>query len=239
MIREAEKTGLLVWAEIPVYWTILWKNPETYSLAEQQLIEMITRDKNRAPIIIWSVANETPRSPERLNFLKRLVLKARSLDPTRLISAATELTTRGSEIILDDPLITELDVIGANEYFGWYSGKPEEIPQKKWNTLYEKPLIISEFGGDALQGYHSTPDTRWTEDYQSTLYTYQIGMLRSIPFLRGMSPWILTDFRSPRRPLPGIQDFWNRKGLISSSGIRKDAFFILQSFYQEMSHKYE
>jgi beta-glucuronidase len=239
MIREAEKTGLLVWAEIPVYWTILWKNPETYSLAEQQLVEMITRDKNRAPIIIWSVANETPRSPERLNFLKRLVLKARFLDPTRLISAATELTTRGSEIILDDPLITELDVIGANEYFGWYSGKPEEIPQKKWNTLYEKPLIISEFGGDALQGYHSTPDTRWTEDYQSTLYTYQIGMLRSIPFLRGMSPWILTDFRSPRRPLPGIQDFWNRKGLISSSGIRKDAFFILQSFYQEMSHKYE
>ncbi len=236
-IREAERMGLLVWSEIPVYWTILWKNPETYRLAEQQLTEMIGRDKNRAPIIIWSVANETPRSPERLNFLKKLIVKARSLDPTRLISAATELTAHGSDIIIDDPLCSELDIIGANEYFGWYSGTPEEIPQKKWRALYEKPLVISEFGGDALQGYHDTPDTRWTEDYQSALYKFQLEMLYSIPFLRGMSPWILTDFRSPRRPLPSIQDFWNRKGLISNHGVKKDAFFILQSFYREWNLK--
>jgi beta-glucuronidase len=233
MIRQAERMGMLVWAEIPVYWTILWKNPDTYGLAEQQLTEMIARDKNRAPVIIWSVANETPRSPERLTFLKNLIVKARSLDPTRLISAATELSSQGSDIIIDDPLGNELDVIGANEYFGWYSGTPEEIPQKKWRTLYDKPLVISEFGGDALQGYHGTPDTRWTEDYQSALYKFQLEMLHSIPFLRGMSPWILTDFRSPRRPLPGIQDFWNRKGLVSNQGIKKDAFFILQSFYKE------
>lgn len=237
MIREAERMGLLVWSEIPVYWTILWNNSDTYTLAEQQLDEMISRDKNRAPVIIWSVANETPRSPERLAFLKKLITKARSLDPTRLISAATELSSQGSDISIDDPLGNELDVVGANEYFGWYSGKPEDIPQKKWHTLYDKPLIITEFGGDALQGYHSTPDTRWTEDYQSTLYKYQLGMLRSIPFLRGMSPWILVDFRSPRRPLSGIQDFWNRKGLISNYGIKKDAFYILQSFYKELKSK--
>jgi beta-glucuronidase len=233
MLREAEKMGLLIWAEIPVYWTILWKNPGTYALAEQQLAEMITRDKNRAPVIIWSVANETPRSPERLDFLKRLIAKARSLDPTRLISAATELTSQDSDITINDPLSSELDVIGANEYFGWYNGTLEEILKKKWHTLYDKPLIISEFGGDALQGYHDALDIRWTEDYQSALYRNQLKMLQSIPFLCGMSPWILTDFRSPRRPLPGIQDFWNRKGLISSRGIRKDAFFILQSFYKE------
>jgi beta-glucuronidase len=52
--------------------------------------------------------------------------------------------------------------------------------------------------------------------------------------MRGMSPWILTDFRSPRRPLPGIQDFYNRKGLISGEGERKLAFFTLQNFYREM-----
>jgi beta-glucuronidase len=234
MVREAERMGLLVWSEIPVYWTILWKNPATYTLAEQQLSDMITRDKNRASVIIWSIANETPRSPERLEFLMKLITKARMLDSTRLISAATELTTHGNDIIIDDPLGNGLDVIGANEYFGWYSGTLEEIPKKKWSTLYEKPLVISEFGGDALQGHHGTFDERWTEDYQSVLYKNQIGMLRSIPFLRGMSPWILKDFRSPRRPLPGIQDFWNRKGLVSNEGIKKDAFFILQSFYNEM-----
>jgi beta-glucuronidase len=237
MIREAEKMGILVWSEIPVYWTILWNNPETYSLAEQQLSEMITRDKNRAPVIIWSLANETPRSPERLAFLKRLITKARTLDPTRLISAATELSSQGTDIILDDPLSSELDVIGANEYFGWYNGTIENILTKKWHTNDDKPLVISEFGGDALQGYHGTPNTRWTEDYQSALYKNQIAMLKTIPFLRGMSPWILMDFRSPRRPLPGIQDFWNRKGLISNKGIKKDAFFILQSFYKELKAK--
>ena len=60
MVREAEKRGILVWSEIPVYWTIAWKNPKTYENAKQQLTDMIARDHNRANIIIWSIANETP-----------------------------------------------------------------------------------------------------------------------------------------------------------------------------------
>jgi beta-glucuronidase len=59
-------------------------------------------------------------------------------------------------------------------------------------------------------------------------------MLRKIPSLRGMTPWILTDFRSPRRPLPRMQDFYNRKGLISSRGERKQAFYVLQDFYRSL-----
>jgi beta-glucuronidase len=60
-------------------------------------------------------------------------------------------------------------------------------------------------------------------------------MLKKISFLRGTSPWILMDFRSPRRPLPRIQDFWNRKGLISEQGQKKKAFYILQEYYRELS----
>jgi beta-glucuronidase len=234
MTKEAEKLGIMVWAEIPVYWTILWENPDTYRCAEQQLGEMISRDKNRASVIIWSVANETPRSDARLAFLNKLISHAREMDPSRLISAATELTTTGDTIALDDPLCSSLDVIGANEYIGWYGGKPADCGSKRWVSRFNKPLVISEFGADALYGRHGTIDERWTEEYQSNLYVQQLGMLRSIPFLRGMSPWILVDFRSPRRPLPGIQDFYNRKGLISNTGERKQAFFILQKFYDEM-----
>jgi beta-glucuronidase len=64
-------------------------------------------------------------------------------------------------------------------------------------------------------------------------------MLRKIPFLSGMSPWILMDFRSPRRQLPGIQDFRNRKGLISEHGEKKKAFYVLQQYYEELRRNQE
>ncbi len=237
MIREAEKMGLLVWSEIPVYWTIQWTNKNTLDNALNQLTEMITRDRNRAPVIIWSMANETPRSDARLKFLKTLIDSARALDPTRLITAATETDYSKDKVIINDPLCKYLDVIGVNEYIGWYAGKPEDALKKVWQTEYNKPLIISELGAAALYGYHGDKDTRWTEEYQANVYKYQIEMLKKISFLRGMSPWILMDFRSPRRPLPYFQDFYNRKGLISNRGKKKKAFFVLQKFYKELKEK--
>lgn len=234
IIREADKEGLLIWSEIPVYWTIQWKNPKTYSNAENQLSEMINRDKNSAAVIIWSVANETPRSEERLNFLKQLISKVKQLDNTRLISAATELHYEDKTIMIDDPLGEYLDVIGANEYIGWYSGKPVDALNYSWGSTFNKPLIISEFGGGAKYGYHGDAETRWTEEYQESIYNYQTQMIERIDFLAGISPWILVDFRSPRRPLPNIQDYYNRKGLISERGQKKKAFYILQSFYEKL-----
>ncbi len=232
MVREADRMGLMVWSEIPVYWTILWDNPGTLKLALQQLDEMVVRDRNRASVVIWSVANETPRTPERLAFLTGLIDRARYLDGTRLVSAATELSYSGNLVTVDDPLAASLDVIGANEYIGWYGRSVEDILLIDWATEFDKPLIISEFGGGAKHGYRGPETTRWTEDYQAALYRNQIAMLQKIPFLAGMSPWILADFRSPRRPLPGIQDYWNRKGLISERGDRKMAFEVLRRFYR-------
>lgn len=234
-IREADRMGILLWSEIPVYWTIQWSHPPTLENARNQLGEMIARDKNRAAVVIWSVANETPLSEARLSFLKNLVSHARSLDPGRLISAAMERhyinpTTQ----MIDDPLGEFLDVLGCNEYVGWYDGLPAKADRLEWKSAYNKPLVMSEFGADALYGHHGDSLTRWTEEYQESLYQHQLVMLKKIPFLRGTSPWILTDFRSPRRPLPGIQDYWNRKGLISNRGERKKAFYILQQWYREL-----
>jgi len=105
MIREADRMGIMVWSEIPVYWTILWGNPETLANAKTQLSDMIARDKNRAAVIIWSMANETPLGDARLVFLTKLIERARSLDSTRLISAALErhyLDDKKTQMI-DDP----------------------------------------------------------------------------------------------------------------------------------------
>jgi len=93
-------------------------------------------------------------------------------------------------------------------------------------------------GADALQGYHADARTRFSEEYQASVYEHQVAMLKRTPFLRGVTPWILTDFRSPRRPLPGIQDYWNRKGLVSDRGIRKQAFFVLQRYYREVAETF-
>ena len=235
MVRLADEMGVMVWAEIPVYWTILWDNQDTLKNAQNQLGELITRDRNRASVILWSVANETPVSEPRNVFLKTLIDSARALDQTRLLTAANERhyadqTTQ----VIDDPVGRYLDVLGCNEYVGWYDGLPEKADGLTWKVTLNKPLIISEFGADALFGKHGGKAQRWTEEYQKDVYEHQIAMLKRIPSLRGMSPWILTDFRSPRRPLPGIQDFFNRKGLISSRGERKQAFFVLQKFYKEL-----
>src|SRR5882724_5046559 len=171
MVRLADKLGLMVWSEIPVYWTILWENPATFENAQTQLDEMIARDKNRAAVIIWSMANETPIGEARLSFLRKLVNRARALDSTRLISAALErhYLDERTEMI-DDPLGEYLDVLGCNEYVGWYDGLPEKTDRLEWKTKYQKPLIMSEFGGDALYGKHGDALTRWTEEYQEDLY---------------------------------------------------------------------
>ncbi len=240
MTRAADRLGLLVWSEIPVYWTIAWTNSGTLANARQQLAEMIARDENRASVILWSVANETPISEARTRFLRRLVDDAHAADPTRLVTAALEHHYASGDgggagaatVIVDDPLGAALDVIGLNEYVGWYDGLPEKCDRLTWRSAYEKPLVMSELGADAKAGLHGDELTRFTEEYQASFYRHQLAMLQSIATLRGMSPWILVDFRSPRRPLPGVQDGWNRKGLCANDGTKKQAFWIVRDAYR-------
>ncbi len=241
MTRTADRLGLMVWSEVPVYWTILFNQQFTFENAIKQLTTNITRDHNRASVILWSVANETPRSPERLEFLSKMAQHAKRLDRTRLLTAALEVSAEKDEPYLlktDDPLGAYLDVYGLNEYLGWYQGSPELCDSITWEAVLDKPLIMSEFGGGALQGKHGAKDERWTEEYQEYLYEKQTAMFERIDFLRGTTPWILVDFRSPKRPLANIQDYWNRKGLVAPDGQKKKAFFVMKRFYKGIDEKY-
>jgi beta-glucuronidase len=233
MTRATDRLGILVWSEIPVYWAEHFADPAVLKKAEQQLSEEIRRDRNKASIMLWSIANETPNTPDRTIFLKTLAGDVKKLDSTRLVTAALLVRTEGHSKIIDDPLGEALDVIGANEYIGWYEQAPQGADTTEWKVAYNKPLIISEFGGDAKAGLHGPETERWTEEYQASIFKHQLPMLNRIPQLRGMSPWILVDFRSPRRQLPGIEDGFNRKGLISDQGEKKKAFFVLQKAYKE------
>jgi beta-glucuronidase len=238
-IRLADRMGLLVWSEIPVYWDIDWQNAPTLANAEEQLRDMIARDRNRASVIMWSLSNETPIKPERTAFLKQLAADARALDSTRLLTSALNRPTPvGPDTRqMDDPIGADLDVLGINEYVGWYEHKPEYADQLQWKVSYDKPVIMSEFGAGAPAGRHGDADERWTEEYQANLYEHQLAMAQRIPGFAGLTPWCLMDFHSPRRPLPGVQDYYNRKGLISNQGVHKKAFYTLQKFYEEMEAK--
>ena len=238
MVREAERRGILVWSEIPVYWTISWTNDNTFNNAKRQLTDMIRRDQNRANVIIWSIANETPHSTERDLFLSRLSQYARTLDDTRLISMAMEVTGASNYVNrLNDNMNKYVDVVSFNQYIGWYRDV-NDAPKMKWEVPYEKPVIISEFGGGAKAGYHGAKNQRWTEEFQENLYQQNVAMIDKIEGLAGTTPWILKDFRSPRRVLDGIQDYYNRKGLYSDKGEKKKAFFVLKEWYNKKKEQW-
>jgi beta-glucuronidase len=231
--RAADRLGLLVWSEIPVYWTIAWDDPGTLADARGQLAEELARDANRPSVILWSVGNETPVTEARTRFLRTLVADARAADPTRLLTAALEHRPVGPRAErIDDPLAADLDVLGLNEYVGWYDGLPAKCDTLTWSAATDKPIVVSEFGADAKAGLHGDALTRFSEEYQADVYRRQLAMLAKIPAVRGMSPWILVDFRSPRRPLPGVQDGWNRKGLVANDGTKKQAFGVLRDAYR-------
>ncbi len=229
--RLADEMGMLLWEEIPVYWAIDFANEATYRDAENQLGELIHRDQNRASVILWSVGNENADTAERLSFMSRLAAFAREQDGTRLVTAACMVDHAANRIT--DRLIDALDVIGINEYCGWYTPDFAKLPELFANSAPKKPVIISEFGADARAGHHGTKDDMGTEECQAEIYKKQIQTLSGIPYVRGMTPWILHDFRCPRR-LHVLQDFYNIKGLCTADRARKkQAFFVMQAFYRQ------
>ena len=230
--RIADEIGLMLWKEIPVYWAINFQSERTLASASSQLTELITRDANRASVIIWSVGNENPDTDARLEFMRTLAETARELDPTRLISAACLVDHVANRIA--DRLAEHLDVIGLNEYIGWYEPEFAKLPDLLNNSEPDKPVILTEFGGGALAGHHGSRDEMFTEENQAWIYRRQTDTIATIPYIKGMSPWILYDFRSPKRA-NRFQRGYNRKGLLSQDKRhRKAAFFVLQEFYRGM-----
>ena len=241
IVRLAEQMGIILWQEIPIWQGIDFEDKGTESKALGMLEEMIFRDRNRCAVCFWGVANETKPSDARNAFLLSLLEKGRSMDDTRLYVAAFDLVYFNEEtrhFEMDDPFTENLDVVAVNKYMGWYHPWPVPPSEAVWDVVPDKPLIISEFGGEALYGQHGDRNmaSSWSEEYQARLYEDNIEMFRHIPNLAGVSPWILFDFRSPYRFHPTNQEDWNRKGLVSDQGYRKAAWYIMRDYYEEIKN---
>lgn len=238
-VRLAEKMGFLLWEEIPVWQGIDFSNETTKEKAGKMISEMVRRDKNRCALTFWGVANETQPSESRNAFLRYLIAQCKVIDTTRLITAAFDLVYFDQDkklFVMNDPFVKELDVVAINKYMGWYHQWPVSPDQAVWDVAKGQPLFIAEFGGEALYGKNGNADvvSSWSEDYQARLYRDNLEMFKHIPNLRGTSPWVLFDFRSPFRFHPTNQEGWNRKGLVSDQGYRKKAWYLIRSYYDSI-----
>ena len=228
----ADEMGLLLWEEIPVYWAIEFDNPDTYNDAENQLKELIRRDRNRASVIIWGVGNENADTDSRLSFMARLADTAHKLDPSRLVSAACLINRE--KFAIEDRLTASLDLIGINEYFGWYEPSFDGLKKLLKNSSPGKPVIICETGADALSGRMGDVNTLFSETHQAHVYREQYAILATAPYIRGITPWILYDFRTERRQT-SIQKGWNLKGLIAADKqTKKIAFDVVAQHYASL-----
>lgn len=244
MVKMAERMGLMVWDELPVYQHIEFSSPGVAEKISRMMKEMIRRDRNRCSVFIWSLSNETYQNTAgRDEVLIDMARQCRELDSTRLITSV--INSQGySNHTFDvwDPLYKYYDVVSINEYLGWYipwQGKPSDV---KWKLVCpDKPMIISEFGGEALYGSKLGPKDEadsWSEEYQEKIYKDQVEMFATTPNLAGVCPWLLVDYRSLGRMHPVKQSGWNRKGVLSDRGDKKKAWYVLKSYYQNIKDNY-
>jgi beta-glucuronidase len=240
MIKLAEKMGLMVWDEIPVYQHIEFSTPGVTGKITLMMREMIRRDRNRCGVVIWCLSNETyPSTPNRNNALIDISKQCRLIDSTRLItSVINSQGYQNNTFNVRDSLYLHLDIMPINEYTGWYSSWHGSPKDTKWELVCsDKPVIISEFGGEALYSTNDGPKDEaasWSEEYQEQIYKDQTEMFSTIPNLSGICPWILADYRSLGRMQPVYQNGWNRKGLLSDRGDKKKAWYIMKTYYDSI-----
>jgi beta-glucuronidase len=232
--RIADELGVLLWEELPVYWAVEFDNPTTAADAANQLSELIARDHNRASVIIWSIGNENADTNARLTFMTALARTARGLDSTRLVSAACMVDHE--LLAIADRLVDLVDLIGVNEYYGWYDPDFAKLSRLFSNSRPTKPVIVTEFGADGVAQLRGPDTEMFTEDNQDAIYRRQLEVLGAVDYVKGLCPWLLYDFRSPRR-IHAKQGYYNRKGLVDATRThRKLAFYTMREFYAARSH---
>jgi beta-glucuronidase len=257
--RDLNRASIVMWS---IANETMPQTPERLAFLEELAERARAIDRSGRPIAAALVGNvveeftavtrrlvaEMLRDPEITDPVVRQHLQGMSV---KLIGADVDSVLEEEiEVMLRDPLGDVVDIIGYNQYFGWYYSAflSKALPVDEATTrramfrimedirfrnVFGKPIIISEFGAGAKKGYVSDkgPGMIWSEEYQARVYEHQLDMLSRNDQVQGMSPWILKDFRTGLRVRNGIQDIYNRKGLISEKGERKKAFFVLRDFY--------
>ncbi|MFW9945333.1 MAG: glycoside hydrolase family 2 protein [Candidatus Odinarchaeota archaeon] len=223
LLEIADKIGILILEEIPVYWNCNFKSNAVFKVAARILRELIKRDINHPSVIWWSVGNEIPiHKRECSRFVRRLMMLARTYDDTRIV-------TYVSRKLITDLTRRFADVATINTYFGWYFGHERMLSlflDIMNAPFFTKPWIFTEFGAGAKYGFHDDwrNQTKFTEERQLQLLDYTIRTINSKEYFAGWLIWIFRDFRSLMKSGEYQQGF-NRKGIVSEKSYEKKLIF--------------
>jgi beta-glucuronidase len=240
--ERADQLGLMQWSEVPVYSVKAryLKQPLVRRLAARELETNIETNGNHPSIIVWSIGNELSSRPGPVqgDYIQRAVRSAKRLDPSRPVGYAVA----GYPSVGCQPRYAPLDVIGINEYFGWYPGPGGQIADRTLLSGYldavrrcypTKAIVISEFGAEANR--EGPVEEKGTFAFQQDFANYHLGVYAQKPWLSGAIYWALQEFRvrpnwdgNNPRPQPPI----HQKGLVSYDGVRKPAFADVQRLYR-------
>ncbi|MGH2942217.1 MAG: glycoside hydrolase family 2 protein [Solirubrobacteraceae bacterium] len=237
----ADRAGLLIWSEIPVYAvkTQYLKREMVRKLAARELEDNILANQNHPSIMLWSIGNELSARPGPVQsyYIDRAVRQAKALDPSRPVG----LAVAGYPSAGCRPQYAALDVIGINEYFGWYPGPNGQIADRDALPDYlesvracypHKAIFVSEFGAEANRD--GPVEEKGTYQYQQDFVNYHLGVHNAKPWLSGSFYWALQEFRvrpnwdgGNPRPNPPIHE----KGLLRFDGTKKPAWFDVQRLF--------
>jgi len=245
-LSECDRQGLMVWIDIPVYCLspkkekgkTVFSDKSYQNLAWRMTEEMIRQSRNHPSVVIYGIGNECEtESLEAEKFFRKICQKAREMD-NKLLAYASLYGMVGR-------VGNMVDIVGVNEYWGWYDvidkgekvkkinlGKLEE-KLKELRKRYKKPLVISEFGADAIPGYISRSCQLWSEDYSAKFLKESFAVLKKYP-VWGTFPFCFSDYKDPSKYINRYWDGMNYKGLVTYTRKLKKPFFTLRSIYKNI-----
>ncbi len=238
LMQMADRRGVVIIDEVPAVGMNFFSresvfqearaNADTMAYHKEALRELYTRDKNHPSVVMWSVANEPKTDePGAEAYFGELVPYMKSLDSTRPVTVVINSDVK------KDLVGQFLDVVCVNRYFGWYDrpGQLDSIyPVMKkdleaWWERYHRPIMVTEFGADTVNGIHKLPEVMFTEEFQIRYIQENERAIDECDFIVGEHLWAFADFmtNSDIRRVDG-----NRKGIFTRQRQPKMAAYFLR-----------
>jgi beta-glucuronidase len=237
MLDLADRLGFMVIDETPAVGLYFHKDglEKRRALCQQYVREMVARDKNHPSVVMWSLANEPhSTSPHARPFFEQLYQESKALDPTRPVTLVSFLGA-------GEQAFEFCDILCVNRYLGWYSqcgNLDEALPLLSaeldaFHQKFGKPVILTEFGADAIPGHHAQPAEMFSEEYQAELLERYIGLLRQKPYVVGEHIWNLCDFKTAQGTIRA--GAFNYKGIFTRDRRPKMAAHRIRALWQKVS----
>jgi beta-glucuronidase len=246
LISLADRLGFLVIDEVPAV-SLGFPGDDFGDLQplldnhKRALSELIDRDVNHPSVIAWSTTNEPNlwSEPHYQNeassrYFREVYEHVKGIDETRPVMAIIMGRYAEADVALD-----ACDIIGINRYFGWYTDPAQldlasEQLDRELEALYArygKPIVVTEFGADTVEGYHATTAQMFTEEFQQAFLMTYARIIESKPFCAGEHVWNFADFRTPQHFRRVVL---NKKGVFNRSREPKMAAFALRDHWCEL-----